>query len=188
MGKKKAPKKAMPKHEPKSAGRPTSFTQELGDLICALLAEGKSLRKICALEEMPSVSTVLLWVMKGERGDEAYADFSEQYRVAREAQAEYLADEIVDISDDQTQDELFTDEGKRVCNAEFVMRSKLRVDARKWFASKLRPKKYGEKIHQEHTGADGKDLPSGPTNIIIGEMQGKSLDELTKLFTDKIKG
>jgi hypothetical protein len=110
------------------------------------------------------------------------------YARAREAQAELYASEIIDISDDATQDELFTDEGKRVCNAEFVMRSKLRVDARKWVASKLLPKKYGDKVTQEITGKDGKDLPAGPTNIIIGEMQSKSLDELTKLFTDKIKG
>lgn len=174
----------------KTPKKPVRFTAALGDLICNLLAEGKSLVTICKLENKPHVSTVFDWLAKGtgEMAREPYKTFADKYARAREAQAEFYASEIIDIADDATQDELFTDEGKRVCNAEFVMRSKLRVDARKWVASKLLPKKYGEKIQAEHTGKDGKDLPPGATNIIIGEMQGKSLDELTNLFTDKLKG
>jgi hypothetical protein len=62
----------------KAAGRPTKYSLEVGDLICALLAEGKSLRTICALKKFPNLSAVLLWVVKGERGDELYQAFSEQ--------------------------------------------------------------------------------------------------------------
>lgn len=126
-------------------GRPTSFTPTLGELICSLLAEGQSLRKVCSLPTSPHISTVMDWLMKGTNGDERYKDFAALYVRAREAQAEIMADEIVDIADDQTQDELFTDEGKRVCNSEFVQRSKLRVDARKWVAAKLLPRKYGDR-------------------------------------------
>ena len=36
---------------------------------------------------------------------------------------------------------------------EHVQRSRLRVDARKWIASKLKPKKYGDYQKHEHTGS-----------------------------------
>jgi hypothetical protein len=154
-----------PAELPKPAGRPTTYTPELGDLICALLAEGKSLRTICCLDNIPAVSTVLLWVMKGERGDKEYETFSEQYRIAREAQAEFLADEIIDISDDDRNDYGFKEAedgsgsgAKAFILQDNIQRAKLRVDSRKWFASKLRPKKYGEKIQATHTGPDDKPL------------------------------
>lgn len=129
------------------------YTATLGELICSLLAEGQSLRKICAIDTMPRVSTVMNWLAKGAAKTKPYDSFLEQYTGAREAQAQIYADEIIDISDDATQDDLFNDEGKRVLNAEWVARSKLRVDARKWIASKLLPKKYGEKVTQEITGS-----------------------------------
>jgi hypothetical protein len=147
---------------PKKTGRPSSYSLELGDLICALLAEGKSLRKICALDNMPVMSTVLLWVMKGERGDREYEAFSEQYRDAREAQAEYWADELIDISDDDSNDYAFKESddksgssAKAFIVQDNINRAKLRVHTRMWVASKLRPKKYGDKVTQEITGKDG---------------------------------
>lgn len=145
--------------------KPVRYTTALGELICSLLAEGQSLRKICAIDTMPRVTSIMNWLAKGAAKTKPYDAFLEQYIRAREAQAEVLADEIVDIADDATQDELFTDEGKRVCNAEFVARSKLRVDARKWVASKLLPKKYGEKVQQELSTKDDKPLPIFTLNI-----------------------
>jgi hypothetical protein len=149
-------KKTKTPKEPKLNGRPTKCTPELGALIGSLLAEGQSLRKILATENMPHMSTIMDWLAKGYSKDakEPYRSFAEHYARGREAQAEVFADEIVDISDDSTQDEIFTDEGKRVCNVEFVQRSKLRIDARKWVASKLLPKKYGEKVQTEVVGKD----------------------------------
>lgn len=135
--------------------RGTDYTPELGDLICALIAEGQSLRKICKLDDMPHISTVLLWVLRGERGEETYKPLFEQYTRAREIQAEVLADEVVDIADDSSEDELFTEEGKRVFNNEFAARSKIKIDARKWYAGKVRPKKYGDKIINQHEPGEG---------------------------------
>lgn len=129
-------------------GRPTEFTQEKADLICDLLAQGYSLRKICKLEDMPHFVTVFRWI-------EADEQFCKQYRRAREVQADCFMDDIIDIADDSSDDELFTEDGKRYLNSEFVQRSKLRVDARKWAASKLAPRKYGDKITQELTGDGG---------------------------------
>jgi hypothetical protein len=76
-------------------------------------------------------------------------DFREQYARARDAQADTLADEIIDIADDGSNDwmerELESGKTIEVVNAEHISRSKLRVDARKWVAAKLKPKKYGDK-------------------------------------------
>lgn len=125
--------------------RPTSFTEEMGDKICDMLADGRSLRSICAYEGMPSQSAVFRWL-----ADERRATFRQQYARAREAQADALFDEMLDIADDGTNDWMerrrqdgSTDE---VLNSEHVQRSKLRIDARKWMASKLNPKVYGEKL------------------------------------------
>lgn len=105
--------------------------------ICKLLADGKSLRKICEQEGLPEASTVCQWL----RDDAAFA---QQYARAREAQADTLADEIIDIVDSEADS----------------ARARVRMDARKWYASKLAPKKYGDKLQTELTGADG-----GPVQV-----------------------
>jgi len=162
-----ANKRKKVKREPKAMGRPSKYTLELGDLICALLAEGKSLRTICALENMPHISTVLLWVVKGERGDEQFADFCEQYRRAREAQSEALIDEVIVIADDSsldfkfvTKDDETGQSAKALVDNEHINRSKLRIETRFRYAAKMYAKKYGDKIQQEITGKDG-----GPVEI-----------------------
>ncbi len=161
---KRKQKKAIPK---KSGGRPSSYSMKLGDLICALLAEGKSLRTICSLKNMPHLSTVLLWVVKGERGDEEYAVFSEQYGRAREAQSEALMDDVIDIADDDRNDYAFRESEDNAGNGAkaFVLqdninRAKLRIETRFKYASKMHRRKFGEKIQQEITGKDG-----GPVEI-----------------------
>jgi hypothetical protein len=126
-------------------GRPTDFTSELADAICERLADARSLRSICLDDDMPSQSTVFRWL-----SDERFASFREQYTRAREAQADALFDEILDIADDGSNDwmERKDDDGGNIGwreNGEALRRSQLRVDARKWIAGKLRPKVYGEK-------------------------------------------
>ena len=119
-------------------------TPELLQTICEQLSEGLSLRAICAKEEMPSVGTVCRWLSE----DRAFA---EQYARAREAQADAIFDEILDIADDSSNDWIDTKDGERF-NAEAAARSRIRIDARKWMAGKLRPKVYGEKVDVEHSG------------------------------------
>ena len=146
--------------------RPSSFTQEIGDAICERIADGESLRSICRDEAMPSKSMVLRWLA-------AHETFRDQYALAREAQADALFDEMVDIADDGTNDYMASlgDEGDAVAwrlNGEHIQRSKLRIEARKWMASKLQPKKYGDKITQEHTGPGGAQLIP-QINVTIGK-------------------
>jgi P27 family predicted phage terminase small subunit len=112
-------------------GRPSIYSQETADRICREIASGASLRAICAAPEMPHIDTVRKWLAGG------HEEFLAQYVRAREEQADYYADEMVEIADT-------TDDPQK---------ARLQIDARKWKASKLAPKKYGEKI--QHAGHDG---------------------------------
>lgn len=132
-------------------GRMTEYSPEIADAICELIAEGKSIRTICKVDEMPAMSTIFKWLSEQSK-------FSEQYARAKEVQAECLADELVEIADDISND--VTGE-LEMPNAVAVQRAKLRVDTRKWIASKLLAKKYGDKL--AHTGADGE----GPVQFVV---------------------
>ena len=91
----------------------------------------------------------MLWL------DGSRPEFSEQYARAREAQADKLAEEALQIADDGRSDTYLDAEGNERTDNEVIQRSRLRVDTRKWLASKMAPKKYGDKLVQEHTGANG---------------------------------
>lgn len=150
-------------------GRPTVFSDQIATVILVRIAEGESLRAICRDEGMPDRSTVFRWLADPER-----KNFCDQYASAREYQADSLVEETLEIADDGSNDwmerrgEDGQGEGWRV-NGEHIQRSRLRVDARKWFASKVAPKKYGDKQTTELTGPDGKPLEpfSRIENIII---------------------
>jgi len=123
-------------------GRPSSFTQEIADTICERLADGESLRSICSGENMPNRATVFRWLA----GDPL---FSDQYARARDAQADAFADDIVAIADESRKGvKIVTKANGDVETTEIDMieRARLQVDARKWIASKLKPKKYGDKL------------------------------------------
>lgn len=123
----------------KPTGRPSDYTTEKADAICERLALGESLRSICRDEAMPAMSTVFRWLTL-ESG------FSDQYARAREEQAEALADEIVSIADESEVSVKHEGEDVRIAlDATAVARNRLRVDSRKWVASKLKPKKYGDR-------------------------------------------
>lgn len=122
-------------------GRPSDYTPELAADICAKLASGSSLRAICALEAMPCMSSVFLWLTK-------HKDFSENYRDAQRERASAMFEELIEIGDDVEAD------------AAAVSKAKLRVDTRKWALSRMDPKRYGDKVTQEVVGADG-----GPVQI-----------------------
>lgn len=128
------------------AGRPSSFTQEVADLICERIADGESLRSICAEEGMPPKKTVFAWLAANE-------PFRDQYARARETQADAMLEEILEISDDGRGDTYIDADGKTRTDQEVVARSRLRVEARKWAMSKMAPKKYGDKIDVNHEGS-----------------------------------
>jgi hypothetical protein len=125
-------------------GRPSDYDLKTAALLCERIVEGQSLRSICLADDMPSIATVFRWIG-------AHEEFREQYAKARDAQADTLADELLDIADDGSNDwiEKFGKDGKSIgwqFNAEAAARSRLRVDTRKWIASKLKPKVYSDKL------------------------------------------
>lgn len=129
------------------AGRPSSYTEEIAERICAGLACGQSLRTVCKDEDLPCVATVFNWFR-------TYPQFLEQYTRAKEESADALIEESLDIADDGTNDWMERNNAEGECigwqlNGEHVQRSRLRIETRKWMASKLKPKKYGERVTQD---------------------------------------
>jgi hypothetical protein len=122
---------------PRKIGRPTKFTPKLAENMLARIAQGESLNKICKGDDAPNYTTVVRWLNDDE-------SFRKNYAHAKAIGAEKFADEIVDIADDAEGDWITLEDGRRICNHENIARSKLKVDARKWVAAKLLPKKYGD--------------------------------------------
>jgi hypothetical protein len=125
-------------------GRPTIFTQALAMVICTRIAEGESLREIVKTEGMPDRTTIYNWLMSNP-------DFLNQYARAREEQADTLADEIIAIADEQPEVIAVVDKKtgaliEHKLDGAFLQWQKNRIDARKWTAMKLKPKKYGDRM------------------------------------------
>jgi hypothetical protein len=117
----------------------STYTDEVGRQICELIAQGKASREICTLVGIAN-STLFKWLADNP-------SFSEQYARAREAQADLYFEEIIDIADELEIDAKYKGEEVTLdVSSSAVARNRLRVDARKWIASKLAPKKYGDKL------------------------------------------
>jgi terminase small subunit-like protein len=93
------------------------------EIICEHIASGQSLRAACKSDALPDKSTFLRWM-------EEDVELRRQYMRARELQADFFVDEIVEISD--TEDD--------------PARARVRIDSRKWVAGKQAPKKYSERL------------------------------------------
>lgn len=117
-------------------GRPSGYSKALGNRICSELAQGTSLRAITSRDTMPSMSMVFRW-LDPETGN---ASFREQYTRAKLESADALADDIKDIGD-KTLTGFYDPASARVA-----------IDSYKWLASKLKPKKYGDKIDMTSDG------------------------------------
>lgn len=130
---------------PKKNGRPAIYTKELADTICNMLSEGMSLRKVCLEKGMPDKKTVLKWLREDE-------NFVTQYARAKEEGADAMFEELNDISDETHQ---IIKSGAEKKSSAYAQAQRLRIDTRKWYLSKIKPKKYGEKL----------DLTSGDKEI-----------------------
>lgn len=133
------------------AGRfESAFTLEIAHSICAEIIDGKSLRTICKMDGMPSRRNVMFWLTQ-------YAEFKELYDRACMERAEAYVEEIMDIADDGSNDWMENNDpenpGYRL-NGEHVQRSRVRIDTRKWYATKVKPKKYGDKVEATHEAGD----------------------------------
>ncbi len=128
----------MVKNSKRRRGRLSLYTPELAAYICERVAAGRSLVSITREPGVPSYPTIMEWL-------KVHSDFAAMYRQAREDQADTLADEILAIAD-SVKDAGPTDSAR-------VNAARLRVDARKWVASKLKPKVYGDRVEAALSGA-----------------------------------
>lgn len=128
--------------------RPTKYSVQLAEEICELISDGMSLRKVCELDDKPAKITVLRWLRDKET-------FRAQYARAKEESADSWADDINAIADDVLK-------GKYDPQA-----ARVAIDAKKWAASKLKPKKYGDKL--DLTSAGEKITPILGGNSVPGD-------------------
>jgi hypothetical protein len=139
------------------------------DVLCGYVATGGHLAGFCR-EKGLLYTSVSDWIYNNP-------DRAVMYARAREERAEVLADEIISISDEIDVETKHQGEDiKLVLDATAVARNRLRVDARKWAASKLKPRVYGDKVTQEHTGAGG-----GPIALAAVDLKNLSDDELANM-------
>ncbi len=147
----------MPKKRDDEPEERIKFTLDMGALICEMVANGLALKEICALDGMPARTTAYKWLAEHE-------DFANMYARAREERADLIADEIVTIADTEPD----------------ANKARVRIDARKWWAAKVNPKKFGEKAtvdlnvkkdasqltdaELEHIAAGGRPRPAEKAN------------------------
>jgi hypothetical protein len=132
----------------------STFTQALFDKICELIADGKSVREIVEMKGMPSRATFRQWHMRTP-------ELQAQYDRACLDREEVYFEQIIAIADDTSHDTIATEKNGEQMNSEWVTRSRLRIDARKWTLARMNRKKYGDHITEELTGPNG-----GPLQVV----------------------
>jgi hypothetical protein len=137
-------------------GRPTLYSLEIALEICDRIADGESLVKICSDAKMPKKTAVYEWLLR-------HKEFADIYARAREDQADTLADEIHAIADELPQQVVDEKGNATRYDSAYVQWQKNRVDARKWVAAKLKPKKYSDRI--AHVGDNESDAININVNI-----------------------
>lgn len=128
------------------SGRETDYNEDLAKRICDEIACcTDSLKTICERNaDFPHYKTIYIWRAK-------HADFRNALLEARRHQADLLAAEVIEIADASNNDTKITAGGHEVMNTEWVARSRLRIDTRKWLATTLLPRVYGNKIEELET-------------------------------------
>ncbi len=155
------------------ASKPVRYTAKIAGEILERIASGESLRVICREEGMPAHQSVLRWVLEDREG------IREKYETAMGVRADTIFEEILEIADaagSKAHGEPGTGEAGAKVQAE-----KLRVDSRKWYLSKLLPKRFGEKLTQEISGPDGGPIKTEARDTALEEA------EAVKAFVDHLR-
>lgn len=139
--------------EPDKLGDPRAiYTPQLAATVLGLLAAGLSLISIAKREGMPCRATVYKWI-------EEEPGFADDYTRARSLQADSLAEEVVEIADTEPD----------------TNRAKTRIDARKWYAGQVAPKKYGNRLDVNQTGM-----------MVVAQPTAEELQAATERLLDKL--
>lgn len=118
-----APNAQRPPPEPRIV-----YSDDLAAKLCEHVADGLSLKEACELPGMPSRATAYKWLA-------AHTSFADMYARAREERADLVADEIITIADTEPDPQ----------------KARNRIDARKWWAARVNPRQYGDKLITENT-------------------------------------
>ena len=152
---KKADEKTATPAEPSKRGAPEFvWTEEIETEIFSRIMAGESVLSLTGPNKesgMPSQTTLYKRLLNDE-------EFAKKYTRAKEFLADHEFDEIREIADNASNDWMERNDPDNpgyVLNHDHVQRSKLRVDVRKWRASKLAPKKYGDRTALEVAGDGG---------------------------------
>lgn len=129
-------------------GRPTKYTAAIAEKICERLAMGETLRSICRDEDFPHEATVRAWAL------DDYQGFYTQYSRARQIGLDCMADEVLHIADTPKDGvvKITRPTGEEIRTGDMTEHRRLQVDTRKWYLSKLAPKRYDKPIEDENTG------------------------------------
>lgn len=140
-----------------------AYSKKDRDIICKdilkEIEEGLSLREAIKKIKQPNRNTFNDWLKE----DEVLRD---QYARAREAREEKIFDEILIIADETERDTITTEKGFEICNNEWVQRSRLKIEARKWILSKMNPKKFGDKTDVTSGGKELHGISTITVNIV----------------------
>lgn len=131
------------------------MTPEIIDAVLNEIAGGKSMVRVCAMPGMPNRTSFLRRVADDK-------ELQARYAMAMDARADKYAEETIDIADDGSNDTYVDDEGRTKVDTDVVARSKLRIAARQWYAAKIAPKKYGDKVDLNHGGQ-----AENPLNVLL---------------------
>ena len=126
-------------------GRPAIYTDKIATEICRRIALGESLKKVTLDPRMPCRRTVTKWLVEDDK-----QGFMRKYADAINVRTENMFDDLEDMAADDDRD---------------VQRSRLMVDTRKWYLSKVMPKKFGDKLDMT-TGGEKMPAPIIPLNVI----------------------
>lgn len=136
--------------------RPCEYDEAIFNELMERLAGGETLKAICSEDKYPDASTIRRWVVADLHG------VSARYTRAREEQVHAMIDETIAISDDTSRDTIqkYGKDGEAydAPDNEWINRSRLRVDTRKWLASKIVPKIYGDRLDLKNTIEAGDSL------------------------------
>jgi len=159
-----------------------SWSVELGDKFCELIAAGLTMDQAMRYPGMPATkNTIYAWLHK-------YPDFKEKYKIAKMARVESYVDEMIEIADDCTDDITMGVNGPMIKTSS-IRRAALRIDTRKWIAARINPD-YNEKLVNEHTGPGGAALGNTivqftllPTGTVLPKPEADPVAE----FVEQVK-
>jgi hypothetical protein len=148
----------------KKVGRPSSYSSKLAMEICEAVATSSvGIKMLCrAHTHWPNPDTIYQWLR-------TYDEFSDQYARAKRLQVDVLVDEVLEIAD-----------GVANSNLAAINGAKLKIDTRKWIASKLVPRLYGDKIHSEITG-----LNNQPIEVNVNDAKSRLFEKLVKIASEQ---